>query len=470
MLRLLSVPIELFRIAFYALQGLIDALRARNRQRFEFTVSINAPREAVWRLSTADHLVLDGPPALEISREPIPEDDDLWLARVSINGQPRAQGVSREIERDEPNGIIRTQSVAHPLSIPPEGGRDIETGMLVKTTPQGTSLTMFGELTVRTFRDRVVYPIGLRGMVHRIKQQCEKDAGTDSRIAAIANHGLLLSIAALLSFCYLLGWKLGLLLAAVVILHEAGHVAAMLMTGVGVRGVYLIPFFGGAAVPKTAYRTESRLGFVALMGPAMSLIPTLGLIAIYHATGEIAWRQAAEIFAFVNAANLLPIYPLDGGLILNALVGSISRKSALILAWIGLLAGLGLAVYLQSFLIGIPFLLFALQRYLTNSKTIELQRLSLASGIALALASIASFAVYAAVINGVWMNPPRRHLTFPASPVQTPTLVGITPPSTSVNSAATARTMQPSTGNRSSVIRLVMPETEIAAKGSLQSL
>jgi hypothetical protein len=47
---------------------------------------------------------------------------------------------------------------------------------------------------------------------------------------------------------------------------------------------------------------------------------------------------------------------------------------------------------------------------------------------------------------------------------------GITPPSTSVNSVAIARTMQPSTGNRSSVIRLVMPETEIAASGSLQSL
>jgi Zn-dependent protease len=470
MLRLLSVPIELFRIAFYALQGLIDALRARNRPRFEFTVLINAPPEAVWRFNTADHMVLDGPPVMEISQKPIPDSADLWLTRVTVNGQPRAQGVTRVIERDEANGIIRAQSVAHPLSIPPEGGRDVQSGLLVKSAPEGTALTMVYELTVRAFRDRIVYPAGLRGMALRIKQQCEKEAGTDSRLAVLANHGLLLSATALLSFCYLLGWKLGLLLAAVVILHEAGHVAAMLAVGVGVRGIYLIPFFGGAAVPKTAYRTESRLGFVALMGPGLSLIPTLGLIAIYRATGEVALRQAAEMFAVVNAANLLPIYPLDGGLILNALVGSISRKFALILAWIGLLAGIGVAVYLQSFLIGIPFLLFALQRYLTNSKTIELQRLSLASGIALALASIMAFVAYGAVIKAIWMNPPRRHLTFQASPVQNPVLVGITPPSTSVNSAAIARTMQPNTGNRSSVILLAMPETEIAAKGSLQSL
>jgi Zn-dependent protease len=467
MLRLLSVPAELFRIAFFALHGLIDALRGRQRLRFQFTVLINAPREAVWRFNAADRMALDGPPAMEISREPIPDSADLWLTRVALNGQPRAQGVTRDIERDETNGIIRSQSVAHPLSIPPEGGRDIHSGMSMKTAPDGTVVTMFYELTVRTFRDRIVYPTGLRGMAYRIKQQCEKEAGTSSQLAAIANHGLLLSAAALLSFCYLLGWKLGLLLAAVIVLHEAGHAAAMLMIGVGVRGVYLVPFFGGAAVPKTAYRTEGRLGFVALLGPALSLIPTLGLIAIFETTGEIAARQAAEMFAIVNAANLLPIYPLDGGLILNALVGSISRKFALIIAWIGLLVGLGLAAYLQSLLIGIPFLLFALQRYLASSKSNELERWSWDGGIALATASIVTFVVYAAVMERTSINPPRRHSTVQVSPF---TVAGMTPPSTAVSSAATARTMQPRTGNRSSVMRLVIPETEIAASGSLQSL
>jgi len=437
MLRLLLVPVELFRIAFYALQGLIDALRGRQRLRLEFTVLINAPREAVWRLNIADHMVLDGPPTMEISREPIPDSADLWLTRVALNGQPRAQGVTREIERDEPNGIVRSQSVAHPLSIPPEDGRDIHSGLLVKPTPEGTALTMFYELTVRTFRDRIVCPTGLRGMAFRIKQQCEKEAGTDSRLAAIANHGLLLSAVALLSFWYMLGWQLGLLLAAVIVLHEAGHVAAMLAVGVGVRGIYLIPFFGGAAVPKTAYRTEGRLGFVALMGPGLSLIPTLGLVAVHHATGKIAPLQAAEMFAVVNAANLLPIYPLDGGLILNALVGSVSRKSALIIAWVGLLAGLGLAIYLQSLLIGFPFFLFALQRYLTSSKIIDLERLSLAGGIVLALASVTAFVLYAAVIKAIWMNPPRRHLTLQAYPeLVQHSVVGITLPSATVGYTA----------------------------------
>ena len=399
MLGLLALPIEILRIAFYALQGLVDALRARNRLNLEFNVLVNAPRDTVWQFSAADRMVLDGPPVMEISREPVPDSDDLWLTRLLVSGQPRTQGVGRELVRDEVKGVIIAQMVAHELSVPPEGGRNVKSGMRVEATEHGTSLTVFSEMTVSSFRDRIIYPIGLRRMALLIKQQCETEAGTNSRAAALANNGLVLSLLALLSFCYLFGWKEGVLLAIVVAIHEAGHVAAMLMAGVGVRGIYLIPFFGGAAVPKTAYRTEGRLGFIVLMGPGFSLIPTLGLFAMYRANGGADLLQAVQMFAIINAANLLPIYPLDGGLILNALVGSVSRSLAQIVGWIGVLIGFGLALYFQSFLIGIPFLLFALQRSLSNSKTIQLERLSIAGGLTLASASITTFVLYVYVIR-----------------------------------------------------------------------
>ena len=41
---------------------------------------------------------------------------------------------------------------------------------------------MFNELTVRSFRDRIIYPTAPRRMGNLIKQQCEKDAGTYSRL------------------------------------------------------------------------------------------------------------------------------------------------------------------------------------------------------------------------------------------------------------------------------------------------
>jgi len=402
MLTFLALPIELLRVTFYALQGLVDALRARNRPRFEYTVSINAPREAVWRISTADQIAFAGPPALELSREPVPDSDGLWLTRIAVNGQPRAQGVSRELERDEEKGIFLARSVPHALSVPPEGGRNVEAGFRITKTARGTALTLFNEFTAQSLRDRIIYPLSLRRMAHLIKQRCEQQAGTRHRLAALADHGLVLSAAAMLSFWYLLGWQLALLLSIIVVVHEAGHVAAMLAVGVGVRGIYLIPFLGGAAVPRTAYRTEGRLGFIALMGPGLSLIPTFGLLAMLPAARGTHLLQAAQMFAIINAVNMLPIYPLDGGLILNALLGSVNRRSALVASWIGLLVGLGLALYLQSFLIGIPFLLFALQRYLSSSQTIQLERLSIAGGIALALASIVVFAFYVYAVTAAW--------------------------------------------------------------------
>jgi hypothetical protein len=82
----------------------------------------------------------------------------------------------------------------------------------------------------------------------------------------------------------------------------------------------------------------------------------------------------------------------------------VSRKSALVVGWIGILVGLGLATYLQSFLIGIPFLLFALQRYLSGGQTVELERLSVAAGIALALALIATFVLYVFVITALYIR------------------------------------------------------------------
>lgn len=99
MLGLLKLPIELLRLAFHALQGLVDALRARNRLRFESTVLINAPREAVWRFNTADHMVLDGPPVMEISREPVSDSADLWLTRFAVGGQPSLRGGRRRMLR-----------------------------------------------------------------------------------------------------------------------------------------------------------------------------------------------------------------------------------------------------------------------------------------------------------------------------------------------------------------------------------
>jgi hypothetical protein len=153
MLGLLQLPIVLLRVAFFSVKGFLDALAGRNRLRSEFTVSIDAPREKVWQFVTDDHMVLDGPPAIETFSELLP--DNLRLTRIFVNGQQQSQNVSRDIERDDDKGVFRARLIDHPLSKPPEDGRDVESGIIVASTPAGTTLTLYNELTVRYFHDRI---------------------------------------------------------------------------------------------------------------------------------------------------------------------------------------------------------------------------------------------------------------------------------------------------------------------------
>jgi hypothetical protein len=132
------------------------------------------------------------------------------------------------------------------------------------------------------------------------------------------------------------------------------------------------------------------------MGAGFSLVPTFGLAAAFWATGEPRLLHLISWFALINAINLLPMYPLDGGLIINALLGSLSHRLARLWGWIGVLAGLGVGLYFQDWLIGIPFLLFAMQHYLGRGLMPDLKRLSFAGGAGLVLAFVATFALYVA--------------------------------------------------------------------------
>jgi len=394
LLALLKLPITLLQLVLYVLWAAADVLAGRDRMRVEKTVRIAAPRDAVWRFVNAKRVVFDGPPMTEIVTEPLPDSPDLVLVRYSINGHEWARVVMRLLETDEAAGTVVSPQVAHELTWPRDLEVDAFTGTKVTAFPDGTALTMFNELTPHSFSQRITQRLGLDRYVGQIKRQLEKEAGKHSQLAALANHGLVLSFAALLSFWYLLGWQDALLLGAIVVLHELGHALAMLMVGVEVQGIYLVPFFGGAAVPKTAYPSEGALGFVALMGPGFSLIPTFGLLALAAGGDDELLLKAVSMFAFINGVNLLPVYPLDGGLILNSLLGSLDRRLALVAGWIGVLVGLAAALAFKSWLIGIPFLLFALQRYLSRGRTLELRRLSLAAAAALVLAFAATFALY----------------------------------------------------------------------------
>lgn len=130
-----------------------------------------------------------------------------------------------------------------------------------------------------------------------------------------------LAAMALSGWTIMLSFEFAVTLIAILMFHEYGHIRAMKRFGIPTKGIYIIPFVGGIAVgesPKTYWQEL----YIAMMGPvfglAMSVVFFLGfLLTDNHFVGLVA-----SVSALINLVNLLPIYPLDGGRVVKALVYS----------------------------------------------------------------------------------------------------------------------------------------------------
>ena len=124
--------------------------------------------------------------------------------------------------------------------------------------------------------------------------------------------------------------EFALALVAVLIFHEYGHVRAMKKFGIPTKGFYLIPFFGGVAVGDKA-RTQWEALYISMMGPVYGLVMTAAFYVAFLVTGSHFCGLVTSVSALLNLVNLFPVYPLDGGHVVKALVFSRRNRIALAL-------------------------------------------------------------------------------------------------------------------------------------------
>jgi len=114
-----------------------------------------------------------------------------------------------------------------------------------------------------------------------------------------------------------------------VLLHELGHSLVALQQGVKVKSITLFLLGGVASVERECSTARGAL-MVAAAGPAVSLVLGIGLLASTHAASHLTpvLGQVVERLGALNLIlglfNLLPGLPLDGGLIVKALVWEFS--------------------------------------------------------------------------------------------------------------------------------------------------
>jgi Zn-dependent protease len=141
-----------------------------------------------------------------------------------------------------------------------------------------------------------------------------------------------LSVAAVGTFAWLWGLERALLMAVVIIVHEAGHALAMRMVGIRIEGITLVPFLGGVAIPAEPILHDGKHGFVALMGPVFSLATTLAFLLAGELMGEPRLVLAALVSATINLLNLVPVLPFDGGKVVSLSLAPFSRRLARLIA------------------------------------------------------------------------------------------------------------------------------------------
>ncbi|HWV16265.1 MAG TPA: site-2 protease family protein [Cellvibrio sp.] len=161
-----------------------------------------------------------------------------------------------------------------------------------------------------------------------------------------------LATATVATYSILFTFEFALALVGVLVFHELGHLLAMKKFGIPTKGMYLIPFVGGMAVGEKP-RTQWQDVYISMMGPVYGLLMTAVFFVIYTITGSHFCGLVASTSAFLNLLNLFPVYPLDGGRVVKALV--FSRRNYLALV---LLLVISAACLVLTWKLGLVFLAF----------------------------------------------------------------------------------------------------------------
>ncbi|HVA33969.1 MAG TPA: site-2 protease family protein, partial [Candidatus Baltobacteraceae bacterium] len=149
-------------------------------------------------------------------------------------------------------------------------------------------------------------------------------AGLAALLAFLAKFKLLLLVVLKLlapSWTFLLslwvyviffGWKLAIVVMLLLLAHELGHYFAFRAYGLPARLPAFVPLLGAftAGTPPDDLEHDA---YIALAGPLVGLGLAAACYAVGSVSGDRFWYACADLSAFLNLFNMIPMPPFDGG-------------------------------------------------------------------------------------------------------------------------------------------------------------
>lgn len=177
------------------------------------------------------------------------------------------------------------------------------------------------------------------------------DQPTNAWLRSITSLALYLA----LGYLFFNQWEVLLVITAIVMIHEFGHFFAMKFFGYSDLGIFFIPLLGAYVSGTKREVSQKQSAIILMAGPLPGILIGMTLFLIDqqspgHRLLEMSYTRVGLLFIILNAINLLPIYPLDGGQLLNRVfLDEDSLISKLfIYASIGLLGWFAISNYLAT--------------------------------------------------------------------------------------------------------------------------
>ncbi|MBU6307107.1 MAG: site-2 protease family protein [Bacteroidetes bacterium] len=141
--------------------------------------------------------------------------------------------------------------------------------------------------------------------------------------------------------------KVALILIFILLLHELGHYLAMRHFRYHETGIFFIPLLGAFVSGSKRTISQQESATIILAGPLPGILVGIVVLLLSRfittdidTAAVLNWAGVAMVL--LNGFNLLPVYPLDGGQLLNRVFfdeeSTLSRifvvASALLLTWL----------------------------------------------------------------------------------------------------------------------------------------
>lgn len=194
-----------------------------------------------------------------------------------------------------------------------------------------------------------------------------------------------LALYLILGYYFFQSFMILLLITVIIIIHEMGHFLAMKYFKYSDLGIFFIPLLGAYVSGTKREVSQKESAVILLAGPLPGILLGIILYLLYLnnpnlAVAGISFYQISLLLIILNLLNLLPVYPLDGGQLLNRVFLVEESKlskifvlfSVVLLCWVA---------WKLDFYILLIFPAMLLMRMLTDSRFINVEKKIEAEGI-----------------------------------------------------------------------------------------